>query len=213
MEIKINEQDLHAFPFSDRLKSEIVKNCGVIQQLKGEIALAQGDPVHRIPLYLSGESILTRYSLEKDKNYIICRVKAGGTCPTSLSSVLSNQPSPITGVAVQDAIKVIVPSRFVFSWQSEFPSWSEFLLKTLASGYTSVLGNFHQAMTQTVEERITEFLSSGDYTHSNLIHMTHEELAHQIGTSRVVVSRVLKNLENTGIVSLSRGKITLHSAV
>lgn len=212
MEIRITLSDLEIFAFSDELKKQIVENCSAVLQKKGEIALKQGDPVHRIPLYLSGESVLSRYSLEKDKNYVICRVKAGETCPTSLSSVLSNKPSPVTGTALIDSIKVIVPSHFVFDWQKKYPSWAKFLIKTLASGYACVLDNFHQSMTQSVEERITQFLSSATYNQSRTIKLTHEELAHEIGSSRVVVSRILKGLETTGILQLGRGVIMLNSS-
>lgn len=212
MEIKITMLDLDSFSFSQELKNEIVKNCSAVLQKKGEIALKQGDPVHRIPLYLSGESVLTRYSYEKDKNYVVCRVKSGETCPTSLSSVLSGQLSPITGTALVDSIKIIVPSHFVLGWQKQYPSWSKFLIKSLASGYSCVLDNFHQSLTQSVEERITKFLSSASYNQSKPVKLTHQELAQEIGSSRVVVSRILKNLESTGILKLGRGRITLNSS-
>lgn len=212
MKITINKRDLSAFQFSDELKQKIVDTCEVVQQKKDEVALRQGERVVRIPLYLSGESILTHYNIERDKKYTICRVGRGETCPTSLSSILTNQCSPVTGIAVQDAIKVIVPTRHVLEWQSIYPTWSKFLIKTITLGYTSVLEKFHQNMSKTVEERILEFFSNGDFTEIRSIRMTHQELASEIGTSRVVVSRVLKNLERSGLIKLRRGKIMLKAA-
>jgi len=67
-------------------------------------------------------------------------------------------------------------------------------------------------MSKTVEERILEFFSNGDFTEIRSIRMTHQELASEIGTSRVVVSRVLKNLERSGLIKLRRGKIMLKAA-
>lgn len=211
MQIKISINDLSAFSFSEDLKCQIVDNCSAILQKKGEVALNQGDPVNRIPLYLSGESILSRYSIEKDRNYIVCRVKVGETCPTSVSAVLTGQTSPVTGIALVDSIKVIVPSHLVIEWQKSYSDWSKFLIKTLASGYSNVLDNFHQSLTQSVEERITQFLTSAKLNQSRSVYLTHEELAQEIGTSRVVVSRILKSLEKTGIIKLGRGKIVLNS--
>ena len=211
MKITINKHDLSAFQFSNELKQKIVDTCEVIQQKKNEVALHQGDKVVRIPLYLSGESILTHYNVEKDKKYTICRVGRGETCPTSLSSILTNQVSPVTGVAVQDAIKVIVPIRYVLDWQSAYPTWSKFLIKTITLGYTSVLDKFHQNMSKTVEERIVEFFSQGEFNQVRAIRMTHQQLASEIGTSRVVVSRVLKNLERSGLIELHRGRILLRA--
>ncbi|MGA1646466.1 MAG: Crp/Fnr family transcriptional regulator [bacterium] len=105
----------------------------------------------------------------------------------------------------------MVPSHLVTKWQNEYPEWSRFLIKTLASGYSSVLDNFHQSLTQSVENRIAQFLTSAQLNQSRAVYLTHEELAQEIGTSRVVVSRILKNLEKTGIVKLGRGRITLNS--
>ncbi len=211
MKISINKHDLSAFQFSNELKQTIVDTCEVIQQKKNEVALHQGEKVVRIPLYLSGETILTHYNLESDKKYTICRVGRGETCPTSLSSILTNHVSPVTGVAVQDAMKVIVPVRYVLDWQSIYPTWSKFLIKSITLGYTSVLDKFHQNMSKTVEERIVEFFLQGEFNQIRTIRMTHQQLASEIGTSRVVVSRVLKNLERSGLIELQRGRILLRA--
>lgn len=211
MDVRITKKDLHAFCFSDELKDVIVNTCSVVQQKRGEIAMHQGDNVTRIPLYLSGESILSHYSAEKDKTYTICHVSEGDTCPTSLSSILTNQPSPVTGIAVHNAIKVIVPAHDVLAWQNTHPTWSKFIIKSLAHGYTSILDKFHQTMLGTVEERIVEFLSNSDFNSSNSVKMTHKEVAEEVGSTRVVVSRVLKNLEKSGILVLKRGEIVLNT--
>jgi len=70
---------------------------------------------------------------------------------------------------------------------------------------------FHQNMSKTVEERIVEFFLQGEFNQIRTIRMTHQQLASEIGTSRVVVSRVLKNLERSGLIELQRGRILLRA--
>lgn len=201
---------LAQFPFDKGLIGHLADNFNVVDQAVGEKALSQGDPVNRIPLYLVGESKLYRYNAEKDKQYVICHVKPGETCPTSLVSALTKQPSAVTGVAIKPVKKLLIPVYEVQYLQDHFESWNRFVLRSMTKGYNQILNSFSGAMTKTVEQRIQEYLKMSCHPkNGHIIRITHDELAQEIGSSRVVVTRTLKKLEETGALSLHRGKICL----
>ena len=205
---------LSIFPFEKGLIGHLSDNFNVVDQAVGEVALKQGDPVNRIPLYMIGESKLCRYSAAKDKQYVICHVKPGETCPTSLVAALTKQSSAVTGIAIKPVKKLLIPIYEVQYLQDHYDSWNRFVLKSMTKGYNQILSSFSGAMTKTVEQRIQEFLHlECNPAEGHKIKITHEELAEEIGSSRVVVTRTLKKLEEAGVVSLHRGKITLKIGV
>ncbi len=201
---------LSIFPFEKGLIGHLSDNFNVVDQAVGEVALKQGDPVNRIPLYLIGESKLCRYSAAKDKQYVICHVKPGETCPTSLVAALTKQTSAVTGIAIKPVKKLLIPIYEVQYLQDHYDSWNRFVLKSMTKGYNQILSSFSGAMTKTVEQRIQDFLHlECNPAEGHKIKITHEELAEEIGSSRVVVTRTLKKLEDAGVVVLHRGKISL----
>jgi len=201
---------LSLFPFDKGLIGHLSDNYSIVDQAVGEKALHQGDPVNRIPLYLVGESKLYRYSAEKDKQYVISHVKPGETCPTSLVAAVTKQPSAVTAISIKPVKKLLIPVYEVDYLHDHFESWNRFVLQSMTKGYNQILNSFSGAMTKTVEQRIQEFITISCHPkNGHMIKITHDELAQEIGSSRVVVTRTLKKLEQTGALSLHRGKICM----
>ena len=61
-----------------------------------------------------------------------------------------------------------------------------------------------------MDERLLAFIKKkSEMTNNKVINVTHEQLANELGTVRVVISRLLKQMEEEGLVELGRNKITL----
>jgi CRP/FNR family transcriptional regulator len=131
----------------------------------------------------------------------------------SLSSAYFDYYSSANGVAVEPSELLILPAHVIADWQLKYPSWNRFILTTYKSRYDELLKAFGSVVFQPINVRLKDYLrnylkgkGAGD------IPLSHQTLANELGTTRVVISRILKDLEREKVVKLKRGSITLLSS-
>jgi CRP/FNR family transcriptional regulator len=113
-------------------------------------------------------------------------------------------------MAEEDTVLVLVPTENIRTWQSKYPTWNQFILDIFMDRYIGLLDTIHQITFGNIEERILISVKAEAGSNSqNEVMTTHQALANNLGTTRVVVSRILKKLEHQGVVQLNRGVITL----
>lgn len=103
-----------------------------------------------------------------------------------------------------------IPTRYITQWQKDYKSWNEYVIKTFRKRYDELLSTFESVAFEHIDKRIMEYLlfrkeKDGSY----LIKISHQNLANELGTTRVVVSRILKQFELDGKVLLHRKGIEL----
>jgi CRP/FNR family transcriptional regulator len=131
----------------------------------------------------------------------------------SLSSAYFDYYSAANGVAVEPSELLILPAHVIADWQLKYPSWNRFILTTYKSRYDELLKAFGNVVFQPINVRVKDYLRN--YVKGQGVAdvpLSHQTLANELGTTRVVISRILKDLEKEKIVKLKRGSITLLSA-
>jgi CRP/FNR family transcriptional regulator len=106
----------------------------------------------------------------------------------------------------------MIPVEFVEKWMEKYPSWKSFVFGTYQKRFEEMLNAIDSIAFKKMDERLLEYLErKKNALNTKELNITHEEIANDIGTSREVISRLLKQLERMGEVKLSRNKIELLS--
>jgi CRP/FNR family transcriptional regulator, anaerobic regulatory protein len=123
---------------------------------------------------------------------------------------IHNETSKIKAIVEEDAEILFIPVEKASEWVKKFPEWSDFIFKLYHKRFEELLSVVNAIAFQKLDERLLQLLTQkSKLTHSKEIVVTHSQLAEELGTAREVISRVAKQMENEGLIRLSRNKITL----
>jgi CRP/FNR family transcriptional regulator len=123
---------------------------------------------------------------------------------------LHNEASKVRAEVEEDAEILFLPINKVLFLIKEYPQWLDYIFRLYHKRFEELLDIINAIAFKKVDERLLNLLrKKADLTKSKAIVITHEQLANELGTARVVVSRLLKQLEENGTVQLGRNKIIL----
>ncbi|OIQ22507.1 MAG: hypothetical protein BM557_00535 [Flavobacterium sp. MedPE-SWcel] len=190
------------------LKEEI-KQSGSIQSFKkGETLIREGQFLKTLPIVLSGS--IRVFQTNEDREILLYYVLPQETCIMSLAACLFNNESTSSAVTEEDTEILFVPSSFVQIWQKKYASWNEYIMKAYRNRYDELLDSFNNVVFKKIDQRVLTYLNEYATTHNTQnIPLSHQALAYELGTTRVVISRILKNHETQGKIILHRGYIEL----
>lgn len=188
------------------LREEIRKHGKVITAKKGDILIREGQYLDFLPIVLKGE--IRVYQEKEDREILLYYVGPEQTCMMSLSSAYFDYNSKANGIAVKPTEILILPAHVIADWQLKYPSWNKFIIGTFKSRYDELLNAFGNVAFKPIHIRVNEYLQGYVRNQkSSKIPLSHQTLANELGTTRVVVSRILKQLEAEKKVKLYRGLI------
>ncbi|MFM2201694.1 MAG: hypothetical protein RL040_894 [Bacteroidota bacterium] len=176
---------------------------------EGEVILQENAHIRSIPIVTSG-SIRVMRSEGDEKEILLYYIKAGESCIMSFLGGLHNDTSKVKAIAEETTEILFVPVNKVKELIREFPEWLEYIFRLYHQRFEELLEVVNAVAFKKMDERLLLFLEKkAEVTQSNILSVTHEQLATELGTARVVVSRLLKQMEVEGLVKLGRNKITL----
>ena len=191
------------------LREELIQSGTIISAGPGDILIREGQYLDFLPLVINGLIRVYRNN-EDDREILLYYVQPGQTCMMSLSSAYFDYYSAANGVAVEPSELLILPARLIAEWQLKYASWNRFILTTYKSRYDELLKAFGNVVFKPINVRLQEYLRNyAQAQRTQAIPLSHQTLANELGTTRVVVSRILKDLERDRIVKLNRGSVTL----
>ena len=195
--------------FEDALLEEIAK-LGVYKEVKkDDILIEIGTPIKKMPLLLEGVIKILREDDLGDE-LLIYFLERGDTCAMTLTCCLGNSRSTIRGVAEQDTSLIMIPVEKMEVWITTYKSWRNFVFNSYNSRFMEMLSAVDSLAFMKMDERLYKYLlDKSQVINSDEISNTHQQIAYELHTSRVVVSRLLKKLENEGKIKLFRNKIKL----
>jgi len=180
-----------------------------IQIPKETIIFQEGDDCSSVAFVVSGVIRVSKIS-ENGKEVNLYRVCRGESCVLTISSVLSNSPFPATAVVEKDVEAILVPKEIFRKMMTTNDELRQFTYQTLMGRFMTMMHMIEDIVFQKMDKRIIELLyTQFKHHHSDVIEITHEFIANELGTAREVVSRILKHLEREGYIKLARGKIKL----
>lgn len=203
-------RDAYHFIFEEDLIKEIVK-FGALRELKaGETIINIGEYVKSMPLLLEGAIKILREDKDGDE-LLLYFLERGDTCAMTLSCCLGQTKSEIRAVAERDTHLVMIPIDKMEEWTARFKSWRNFVFESYHTRLSEMLDTIDTIAFLNMDARLMRYLQDkAKINGSELIQVTHQEIAYDLHTSRVVISRLLKKLELEGKIGLQRNSIMVH---
>lgn len=201
---------LSVFPFlqTPTLEKEVLENSVIKITKRNEVIVQEGQYLKVLPLVVKGS--IRVFQQVDDREVLLYYVYPGETCMMSLSSCFFNIKSQAQAVAEEGTEILCVPTKFISIWQQNYHEWNDFVLRTFRNRYDELLESFNSVIFKNIEERLIDYLQKYARKNNNdLIPLTHLQIASELGTTRVVISRILKQLEYNNSVKLSRKGIVL----
>lgn len=172
----------------------------------------EGDKCENFSLLLSG-SIKVYKNSEKGREITLYRITKGESCILNASCIISKTEFPAIAVVEKDAEVILIPSAFAKDWLRSYDVWRNYIFSLITKRFSSVLEIIEEVAFRRVDSRIVEFLLKSVNPKSLEIKVTHQKIASELGTSREVVSRILKDLELENLLELKRGSIILKDEI
>ncbi len=195
--------------FEPELLAELEAKSMLMKVSGGETIIRIGSPVRAVPLVISGIVKVSRVN-DEGQEILLYYVRSGETCAMSFTCWMTTQVSSIEGVAEEDSVLLAVPGMVVDEWLLKYPSWKRFVMTTILDGFTVVIKSIDDIAFKKMDDRLIIYLKEkSKATGSTLINLTHKQIGDELGTNRVVVSRLLKRLENDNRLLLYRNQIKL----
>lgn len=201
---------IQSLPLEKKLKTEIETRCKVVNFDKDKTIVDEGSFMPVIPLLLEGSIRVYRRDYELGREILLYYIDPGETCMMSLVACFGDAVSKVNAVTEKKSELLMIPTENVRSWQKKFDSWNSFVINTFLDRYTELLEALDEVSFKNIDERVHNYLK--DYAERNVaksVKRTHQQIANELGTTRVVISRILKNMENLGLIELQRGLVKL----
>lgn len=175
----------------------------------GSIVLNENANIRAIPIVVSGTLKVIRTE-EDGREILLYYIKAGESCIMSFLGGLHHETSKVRAEVEEDAEILFLPVDKVSLFIREYPEWLDYIFRLYHKRFEELLEIINAIAFKKVDERLLNLLHKKEALNgSKTLLITHEQLANELGTVRVVVSRLLKQLEENGSVRLGRNKIVL----
>ncbi len=204
-------KDLYGYLFEDELIKEIYA-AGKFQKVEqGNYLMDIGDEITFMPLIFSG-AIKIMSEDERGDDLLLYFIEKGDTCAMTLSCCVKQGRSNIRAVAESDVELLMIPVDKMEDWMGKYRNWRAFILDSYHNRMQELLETVDTLAFMNMDERLLKYLrDKAMVNHDDVIHTTHQEIAADLHTSRVVVSRLLKKMEREGKIDLQRSQIKVNS--
>lgn len=175
----------------------------------GSIILNENASIRSIPIVTKGTLKVIRTE-EDGREILLYYIKAGESCIMSFLGGMHNETSKVKAEVEEDAEILFLPMDKVSLFIKEYPQWLDYIFRLYHKRFEELLEIVNAIAFKKVDDRLLSLLyKKQQLTGNNVLSITHEQLANELGTARTVVSRLLKQLEDIGKVKLGRNKIIL----
>lgn len=201
--------ELYKDIFEPALIDEINKKGKRVHLKEGDIAIEIGQNIRTMPIILSGSLKVMRVD-EEGRELLLYYVNNTESCAMTFNCCMQLVPSEIRAVAEDDVEMIVVPVQVMDEWLVKYPSWKMFVMNTIHSRFNELLRTIDQIAFQKLDTRLVSYLKEkARVSGSTLLNLSHEQIANELATSRVVISRLLKKLEENKKLLLYRNQIKL----
>ncbi len=202
-------KEAYGFIFEEELIREIEK-AGILKKVKeGDIIMDINDYVSMMPLLLEGAIKILREDQEGNE-LLLYFLERGDTCALTLSCCLGQTRSEIRAVAERDTELIMIPINKMEEWTATYKSWRNFVFESYHVRLTEMLETIDTLAFMNMDQRLLRYLKDkAKINQSEELQVTHQQIAYDLNTSRVVISRLLKKLELDKKIVLNRNHIVV----
>lgn len=204
-------EDYYTSIFEEDLINEIIDN-GIFQTIKeNELLLDIGDKMTHVPLIISGAVKIIREDNNGDE-IALYFIEKGDTCAISFINCINRTKSMFRGITEKETEGIFIPVDKIEEWLIKYKSWRHFIIDTYHMRLIEMVEAIDCLAFMKLDDRLHKYLVDRvKIMNSNELIITHQEIANDIHTSRVVISRLLKVLENEGKIKIRRNRIIVES--
>jgi CRP/FNR family transcriptional regulator len=178
---------------------------------EGETIMQLGQRISSIPIVKKGAIRVMRQS-ENGENLLLYFLENADTCSVTLKCCSGGKNSDIIAVAETDVEVYMLPADKMNTWLQQYHTWREYILNSYSQRIEELLHAVDVLAFQQLDKRLLQLLKDkAVFKGNNLLNITHQELAENLHTNRVVVSRLLKKFELSGTVKLGRNSVEVAS--
>ena len=198
------------FPlFTPELMSDVYEHASFRDFGEGEELLKSGQNIKSTILILDGLVKVFRED-ENGNEIFVYYLSPGQACALSIICSIQNKTSEIKARAVKPTEVLALPIEYVDQWMRKHSSWYNFVLATYRSRMEELLNTVDAIAFRNMDERLVLYLKKHhQMSKSNIIPVTHAQIAVELNTSREVVSRLLKKLAEKGFIKINRQNIDI----
>lgn len=167
----------------------------------------EGDPCHGIGLFLKGEVRVFKTS-ESGREITLYEMFSGDTCILNASSILSNNYYPANAQCVTDISLLLLPKNTFLDLISDYKEMRSFIFSFMSQRLTTIIELVDDIAFRKLDLRLKDFLI--EKADNDVVSLTHQQIANDLGSSREVISRLLKEFEKNSQVILDRKKIVIN---
>ncbi len=197
--------------FEKELLDELYDNSQHISIPAGEIILNIGQNIRTMPIILKGNVKILRED-DDGRELLLYYVNPQESCVMTFTCCMEQHTSEIKAVAEDDVELLAVPVNLMDRWLMTYPTWKSFVMRNIRERFNELLEAIDHIAFENLDERLVNYLKAkSKATGSTLLNLSHQDIANEMASSRVVISRLLKKLENQKKLLLYRNQIKLLS--
>ena len=199
---------LHSIFSDQQLINELFKQSRQKLLAKDEVLILPGEALVFVPIVLSGVLRIVREDQEGREAFLY-HLYPGQTCALAINSCETRTESMIKAIAEDETEILLVPSDLM-SILSAYPEWSRFINSTYSNRFAELIEVIDLIAFNSLDKKILNYLEKKkEALSTSALVITHQQIATELNTHREAVSRLLRTMENKGIVKLGRNTIEL----
>lgn len=196
------------------LEHELLLEMSSASQLKefsmGNVLIYPGDELNAIPIVLEGSIKISREN-ELGEELLLYYIEGGDTCAMTLQCCTRKNVSEVKATSMENTIVLLIQREMMEIWMHKFKSWREYIVSSYHTRMLEMMETIDAIAFMRLDERLIKYLKDQAKLLGTLeLQHTHQQIADDLHSSRVVISRLLKQMEVKNIITISRNKIKLH---
>lgn len=202
-------QQTYGFIFEDKLIEEIANTSTLKNFKEGDILIDFNDYIKKMPLLISGAIKIFREDFDEGE-LLLYFIEKGDTCAMTMACCMGEAKSEIKAVAENDGQVIMIPVEKMEEWLGKYKGWRNYVFNSYNNRLKEMLNAIDNLAFMNMNERLLNYLfDKAKINKTREVLNTHQEIAYDLHTSRVVVSRLLKALEKENRIKLHRASIEI----
>ncbi len=176
---------------------------------EGDVIMDYGKYVRMMPIVVSGTLKVYRHD-DQGKEILLYYLSSSESCSMAYNCCMEAKKSEVKAVAEDQVELIAIPHDKLDEWLCKYPSWKNYIMRSFNERFIELLKSIESIAFHKLDERLVAYLKEKKrLSGSNVVKVSHYAIADELATSRVVISRLLKQLENDGKILLYRNEIKL----
>lgn len=209
----MNFSEIVDFAFEEIFEKELIEEIKEVSQIlefkQDDVLIDFGQYMRGMPLLIEGAIKIMREDFDEGE-LLLYFLEKGDTCAMTMSCCMGNNKSEIRAIAENDGMVLMIPVQKMEEWLGKYKSWRAFVFNSYNNRFNELLSAIDSIAFKHMDERLEDYLlEKAKVNNTNTITQTHKEIAYELNSSRVVISRLLKAMEKEGKLKLNRNNIEI----